>query len=94
MKREKRNLSISGLRKLFNEADLQGIYFGDNPDEYDPEIDAIVKVLPQCDSVAKVKSALWSVFKDKFGADIAGPESAYEGLSQALFDWKKKHPAR
>ena len=90
MKKEKRDSRILILRKIFNEADIQGIYFGDNPDEYDPEIDAIVKLLPQCDTVVKIKRALRLVFKDKFGADISGSVNIYTGLSEALFEWKKK----
>lgn len=93
MKKEKQNSRISKLRKIFNEADPQGIYFGDNPDEYDPEIDAIVKLLPQCDTAVKIKRTLWVIFKDKFGADIAGSENVYTGLSEAMFEWKKKHLA-
>lgn len=91
MKKNNPKSNALKLRKIFNKADPQGIFFGDNPDEYDAEIRAILKIFPECDSAAKLKNALWSIFKDQFTPSIAGPESDYEELSKLLFDWKKKY---
>ena len=41
-------------------------------------------------SIEGQKRALRLVFKDKFGADISGSVNIYTGLSEALFEWKKK----
>lgn len=79
------------LRVIFNAADPQGIFLGENHDEYDPEIELIRPKLPRCKTAAQAQTLIWDVFKEKFGADIAGPKSGYDELARLVFEWKKKN---
>ncbi len=38
------SLEMSALRKLFNDVDPMGIFFGENADEYDPEIKQLISL--------------------------------------------------
>lgn len=77
----------SALRAIFNADDPQGIFFGDNVDEYDGEIAALLKVLPDCRTSSEVLEALWGIFQAKF-ADSAGHKDDYARLAEKIFHWK------
>lgn len=76
----------SDLRRIFNEADPQGIFFEDNIDEYDGEIDAFLKVLPDCSTSSQVLEALWAIFQVKFKRS-AGRKDDYSVLAEKIFHW-------
>lgn len=74
------------LRSIFNEADPQGIFFDDNADEYDGEIEAFLKVAPNCSTSSQVLEALWNIFQVKFGKS-AGRQDDYSLLAEKVFQW-------
>lgn len=76
----------SELRSIFNATDPQGIFFGDNVDEYDGEIEAFLKVLPNCTTAPQVLDALWAIFRVKFGKS-AGRKDDYSALAVKVFQW-------
>lgn len=79
------------LRAIFNNVDPQGIFVGDNLDEYDSEIKLILAELPLCGDIKRVKALIWKVFRSLFGDKGAGTEDDYDELSRRLFDWKSKN---
>lgn len=79
----------SALRSIFNAADPQGIFFGDNLDEYDPEIEPLLEVLPACQTSSEILEALWKIFQVKFG-DSAGHKDDYAQLAENVFRWKSE----
>lgn len=82
----KRKIRKTDLRSIFNETDPQGIFFGDNIDEYDGEIEAFLKVLPHCSTSPQVLDALWTIFQVKFGKS-AGSKEDYFALAEKVFQW-------
>jgi hypothetical protein len=79
-------------RALF-EADLAGINFGDNTDEYEPEVDTILPRLGTCDGPLDVLTVLHEEFSRWFGADEAGPSDRFAELAQVVwklaFTWRR-----
>lgn len=77
----------SMLRSIFNDTDPQGIFFKDNGDEYDGEIEELLKLLPSCVTSSQVHEALWAIFQSKFKKS-AGKKDDYSELAEKVFQWK------
>ncbi len=76
------------LRLILNQEDPIGIYFGDNPDEYDTEIAEILNRLPPCQNVDEIRKMVWMVFRNFFDEKIAGPEERYTKIANRVLDIK------
>lgn len=73
------------LRVLFEE-DAEGLNFGDNTDEYDPEVRTILPRLATCSSVDDVQSVVSEEFRRWFGPAPAERRSAYRRLAERIAD--------
>jgi hypothetical protein len=73
------------LRLLFDE-DPEGINFGDNTDEYDPEVRTILPRLGGCSSVDDVQDVVSEEFRRWFGPAPAERRSAYRRVSERIAD--------
>ena len=54
------------LRTLFNEVDPQGIFFDENEDEYDPEIEELISSLPDFADLNHIEENLKRIFSKFF----------------------------
>lgn len=57
---------LTELRAIFNEVDPAGIYYDENHDEYDPEINALLEEGPKLTDEELVLQTLKSVFSSYF----------------------------
>ena len=68
-----------------------GINFGDNTDEYEPEVARILPRLREIGSVGELRRIVHEVFVEMFDPDIAGPESRYESIAQDVWQtWQRQ----
>ena len=67
------------------EADLLGINFGDNTDEYDPEAGTIIPRLGECESAGDVRRITYEEFVRWFGAGTAGQPQQYDKVAERLW---------
>jgi hypothetical protein len=74
---------------LFFRHDPIEINFGDNIDEYDPEVSTVLPRLSACSSAADVQRVLHEEFSRWFGADTAGPFEHYAPIATEL--WQLWH---
>ncbi len=71
--------------------DPVGINFETNADEYDPEVGTIIPRLPNCKSQDDVLNVVHEEFVQWFGADVAGPITKYEAISEDIWKmWKTR----
>jgi hypothetical protein len=91
--REDRERLRKENRHLFDEissilfvADLMGINFEMNTDEYEPEVGTILPRLKNCNSVDDVRQVVHEEFVRWFSPDVAGAESRYEKVAKDI--WK------
>jgi hypothetical protein len=70
LKKENSNL-YTKIEKILFEHDLMGVNFGDNTDEYAPEVDTIIPRLKSATSADDVSSLIKEEFCTWFGDDIA-----------------------
>ena len=88
--RERRGLKLRyreaycRLEALLFEEDPIGISFGDNQDEYDPEVGTILPRLGSCRSLQEIQEIVHSEFCRWFGADTAGPIDRYGRIAQRM----------
>jgi hypothetical protein len=73
---------ISGLLFAW---DPQGINFGDNTDEYEPEVDTILPRLRICSSAADVQCVVFEEFRRWFGDEEAGTVESYEQIGHDIW---------
>jgi hypothetical protein len=73
------------LLLLFQE-DLEGINFGNNHDEYDPEVSTILPRLSGCSSAQDVQSVVYEEFRRWFGPELVGDMSGYQRLAERIVD--------
>lgn len=71
------------LGLLFQE-DPEGINFGDNPDEYDPEVRTILPRLADCYSVDDVQDVVSEEFRRWFGPAPTERRAAYRGIAERI----------
>ncbi len=65
-----------------------GINFGDNPDEYAPEVDTILPRLKDAESIEDIQDIVYEEFVALFGADTAGEKtlSVYRKAGEEIWD--------
>jgi len=73
---------ISGLLFAW---DPQGINFGDNTDEYEPEVDTILPRLRACTSAQDVQRVVFEEFCRWFGEDEVGRLDMYERIGRDIW---------
>jgi hypothetical protein len=73
------------LRVLFEE-DAEGLNFGDNTDEYDPEVRTILPRLANCSSVDDVQDVVSEEFRRWFGPAPVERRAAYRRLAERITD--------
>jgi hypothetical protein len=66
--------------------DPKGINFGDNTDEYEPEVDTILPRLRTCKSAEDVQRVVFEEFCRWFGEDEAGPLAMYERTGHDIWE--------
>jgi hypothetical protein len=76
---------FSKVSALMFEHDPIGINFTDNADEYEAEAGTVIPRIESCQSAPDLTLVLHQEFCRWFGPEIAGPESHYEALAQAIW---------
>ncbi|MFQ5640659.1 MAG: hypothetical protein ACE5IR_21985 [bacterium] len=76
---------FADLQQCLFKHDPIGINFESNTDEYAPEVGTIVPRLSACSSQADVFDVVYEEFVKWFGADVAGPKSRYEKVSEEIW---------
>jgi hypothetical protein len=70
--------------------DPMSLNFGDNTDEYEPEVCAILPRLRSCHSAEEVRRVVHQEFTRCFDADTAGPEHYYDEIAKEIWElWQK-----
>ena len=72
------------LQALLFEDDPIGINFGDNTDEYNPEVRTILPRLASCRTADDVQTVVHAEFCRWFDADIAGPRERYSAIAARI----------
>jgi hypothetical protein len=72
------------LASLLFDEDPIGINFGDNTDEYEPEVGSILPLLASCRGLADIQRVVHSEFCSWFGDDTAGPPEKYAGVASRI----------
>ena len=62
-----------------------GIAFGENTDEYEPEVGTVLPRLRNCGDVNDVRTVLHQEFTRRFGPETAGPEASYQALAAEVW---------
>ena len=73
------------ISKLLFAWDPKGINFGDNTDEYEPEVGTIVPRLRTCASAEDVQRVVYEEFQRWFGVDEAGVLETYERIGRDIW---------
>ncbi len=75
------------LRRIFNKHDPIGIYENEkvNFDEYDPEINLILKKFRKNMSLENFTDELYKVFIKMFDEQISGPKSRYKKIAKEIY---------
>jgi hypothetical protein len=82
---------FDSVAALLYRDDPIGINFNDNPDEYEPEAEAILPRLNACRSAATVQQAVHEEFVRWFGADNAGSKERYEQVAAEIWQlWQER----
>jgi hypothetical protein len=76
--------AYDALLRLLFEDDPEGINFGDNTDEYDPEVRTILPRLADCCSIDDVQNVISEEFRRWFGPAAAERRSAYRGIAERI----------
>lgn len=82
--RERFGSAYDDLVRLLFDEDPEGLNFGDNVDEYDPEVRTIVPRLGDCSSVDEVQDVISEEFRRWFGPAPAERRSAYRGVAERI----------
>jgi hypothetical protein len=75
-------------------ADLRGINFGHNTDEYEPEVATILPRLAECHSVQDAQTVIQEEFLAWFGIEADEPAFAkefYAQLAEQVWDLWQRH---
>jgi len=78
---------FDSLAALLFREDPIGINFETNTSEYEPEAETILPRLRQCQSVDDVCRVVHQEFVRWFGAENAGVEAGYAGVSSKIWEW-------
>ncbi len=82
---------FDGVAAALYAADPIGINFGDNADEYHPEVSTLLPKLRECHSAADVQALLHREFVAWFDEHTAGPEGRYRQPAQAIWELWQRH---
>ncbi len=86
---EDRSKIRNKLRDIFNKYDVIGIGIGkENYDEYDPEINELIRVLDKIRSLSQMQKSLLKIFEKMFWKSIV-KEEKIRGLAKDLYDFLK-----
>jgi len=78
------------IEALLYKHDPIGLNFGDNQDEYAPEVDAILPKLNSCNTPAEVTGVIHKEFVRLFDNQIVGPLESYTSIGTDLwFLWQE-----
>jgi len=72
------------LLNLLFEEDPEGLNFGDNTDEYDPEVGTILPRLAECSSADDVQVVISEEFRRWFGPAPADRKSVYRRAAERV----------
>ncbi len=72
---------IEKMREVFNQVDPAGVFFDDNKDEYDGEIEELIKANIDLDDIEAVNQKINEIFKKYF----SGVEIKKEKLDELSF---------
>jgi len=73
--------------------DPVGIFFGDNVDEYDPEVSTILPKLKNCKSEKDVLELVYKEFVKWFDESIIGPKTKYKPIAKEIWEIWCRHTA-
>jgi hypothetical protein len=76
--------AYSKLAALLFEEDPVGINFGDNADEYEPEVGSILPRLASCRGSDDIQTVVHEEFCAWFGHDTAGARDKYERVASRI----------
>ena len=74
------------LSRILYEEDPIGIAFGDNTDEYEPEVRTILPRLAACGSVEEVREVVHEEFVRWFEEDTAGDPETYAATARRIWE--------
>ena len=78
--------SYERLSAILFEEDPIGINFGNNSDEYEPEVDTILPRLSECQTVVEIRQVVHAELVRWFdGVDVGSPER-YSRIAQRVLD--------
>jgi hypothetical protein len=84
VKRKYRRLFQASSMILFKH-DPIGISFGDNTDEYDPEVGTILPRMSGCASAEDVRRVVYEEFQKWFTPEVTGDEIGYDAIARELW---------
>ena len=95
MDRIKNSKIKNRLREIINKYDPIGIYLDKetNFDEYDPEIEQILKVFNKNKNIKSFTKEIHRIFVRMFDENITGPILKYEKLAKEIYDFFKEYIA-
>lgn len=91
MKKEKEELKKEygvlyyEISEILFEQDPISINFGDNTDEYEPEVETILPRLKKCHSFLDVRKVVHEEFVNWFSKEDAGPEEYYDDIAKMIW---------
>lgn len=84
--KQKYSGAFSRLSQVLFTEDPIGINFGDNTDEYEPEVGTILSRLSHCRSTDEIQKVVHEEFVKWFDSEIAGPFERYETVAKRIYD--------
>ncbi len=76
---------LTPLRNIFNKHDLIGIYYGvENEDEYDPEIEELLRTLKRDEDPGALSRKIYEIFVRYFSEKLAGDRKQYDGIAHEI----------
>jgi hypothetical protein len=82
--RKRYKSAYARLAALLFEEDPIGINFGDNSDEYEPEVGSILRQLASCRGMEDIQSMVHREFCAWFDAYTAGPRGHYARIAARI----------
>lgn len=90
MNKDKYNLLINELQKIFNKCDPIGIYYEENNDEYDPEIQSILTKIKIGMDKSQLYELIYREFVYWFDKETVGEKKDYDSLTEEVYKILKK----
>lgn len=83
--RQRYGAAYDQLSAILFEEDPVGINFGNNSDEYEPEVDTILPRLRACRTVIDIRDVVHAEFVHWFGLDDIGDAEAYRRVAERIW---------